>query len=183
MHARPSCVRRGTGSTITLLFVAAAIAVLTALPASAQSLFRQISQDSFTNTSSQHMTEVEPSAAAHGPVIVAAFQVGRISSGGGADIGWATSLNGGIAWTNGYLPGLTVNGPGGGPNSAASDAAVVYNAKYNEWIICTLPIGNLDTVAVSISADGIHWGNPIYVESNMDADKNWIACDNTPSSP
>ncbi len=174
--------RRGASRTMALLFLAAAVAVA-ALPASAQSLFRQISQDSFTNQSSQHMTEVEPGAAAHGPVIVTAFQVGRISSGGGADIGWATSLNGGIAWTNGYLPGLTVNGPGGGPNSAASDAAVVYNAKYNEWIICTLPIGNNDTVAVSISADGIHWNNPIYVESNMDADKNWIACDNTPSSP
>ena len=130
------------------------------------------------------MTEVEPGAAAHGPVIVTAFQVGRIFGGGGADIGYATSLNGGIAWTNGYLPGLTEYGPGGGPNSAASDAAVVYNAKYNEWLICTLPIGNLDTVAVSISTDnGIQWGNPIYVESNMDADKNWIGCDNTPTSP
>src|ERR1700744_1124370 len=88
-----------------------------AVPSSAQTLFRQLSQDSFTNPSSQHMTEVEPGAAANGPVIVAAFQVARISGGGGADIGWATSQNGGISWTNGYLPGLTVNGPGGGPNS------------------------------------------------------------------
>ena len=42
------------------------------------------------------MTEVEPGAAAYGPVIVTAFQVARIYGGGGADIGWATSLNGGI---------------------------------------------------------------------------------------
>ncbi len=183
MQAMPSFVRRGRGPTIAILALSAALIVLSALPASAQALFRQISQDSFTNQSSQHMTEVEPGAAAHGPVIVAAFQVGRISSGGGADIGWATSLNGGIAWTNGYLPGLTQYGPGGGPNSAASDAAVAYNAKYGKWLICTLPIGNLDTVAVNRSSDGIHWDNPIYVESNMDADKNWITCDNTPSSP
>ncbi len=129
------------------------------------------------------MTEVEPGAAANGPVIVTAFQVGRIYSGGGADIGFATSLNAGIAWTNGYLPGLTEYGPGGGPNSAASDAAVAYNAKYGKWLICTLPIGNYDTVAVSSSSDAIHWNNPVYVIQNQDADKNWIGCDNSPTSP
>jgi len=184
MKGMSSRIHRGTGRMIAILFLGTALSALSALPASAQSLFRQLSQDSFTNSSSQHMTEVEPGAAAHGPVIVTAFQVGRIFGGGGADIGYATSLNGGIAWTNGYLPGLTEYGPGGGPNSAASDAAVAYNARYNEWLICTLPIGNLDTVAVSISTDnGIQWGNPIYVESNMDADKNWIGCDNSPTSP
>ena len=93
-----------------------ALGVFTVVPSSAQTLFRQLSQDSFTNSSSQHMTEVEPGAAANGPVIVAAFQVARIFGGGGADIGWATSLNGGISWTNGYLPGLT-QWEGGGPNS------------------------------------------------------------------
>ena len=87
------------------------------------------------------MTEVEPGAFAYGPVIVTAFQVARISSGGGDDIGWATSLNGGITWNNGYLPGLTVYG-GGGTNSAASDAAVAYDAKHGMWLICTLPIGS-----------------------------------------
>jgi hypothetical protein len=183
MTTMHSCARRGLSPTLAVVIFAAAFALLGTVSANAQSPFRQISQDSFTNSSSQHMTEVEPSAAANGPVIVAAFQVGRISSGGGADIGWATSLNGGIAWTNGYLPGLTVNGPGGGPNSAASDAAVAYNAKFGKWLICTLPIGNLDTVAVSRSSDAIHWDNPIYVETSIDADKNWIGCDNTPSSP
>jgi hypothetical protein len=152
------------------------------LAASAQGLFRQISQDSFTDPAAQHMTEVEPGAFAHGLVIVTAFQVARISSGGGADIGWATSLNGGIAWTNGTLPGLTVSG-GGGTNSAASDAAVAYDAKHGMWLICTLPIGAGDNVAVSGSTDGIHWGNPIYVTRAGDADKNWIICDNTSTSP
>jgi len=153
-----------------------------AIPSNAQTLTRSISQDSFTNSGSQHKTEVEPDAAANGAVIVAAFQVGRISGGGGADIGFATSLNGGISWTQGYLPGLT-QWEGGGPNSAASDAAVAWNDKYHKWLICTLPIGNFDTVAVSRSTNGINWDNPIYVIQNQDADKNWIACDNTPSSP
>jgi hypothetical protein len=176
--------RPGTSRTMFLLAVGAALVALGTLPAGAQSLFRQISQDSFTNGTSQHMTEVEPHALANGPVIVAAFQVARIYGGGGADIGFATSLNGGISWTNGYLPGLTQWGPGGGPNSAASDAAVAYNGKFGKWIICTLPISSTNyKVAVSRSTNGIAWDNPIYVVSNQDPDKNWIACDNTPSSP
>ena len=183
MKSPQLCVRDGFGRALTILGLVAALAVFEALPASAQSLFRQLSQDSFTNSSSQHMTEVEPGAATWGPVIVTAFQVGRIFGGGGADIGYATSLNSGISWTNGYLPGLTEYGPGGGPNSAASDAAVAYDAKYGLWLICTLPIGNYTTVAVNSSSDGIHWNNPVYVIQNQDADKNWITCDNTPSSP
>jgi hypothetical protein len=159
-----------------------ALGAFSAVPGSAQTLFRQLSQDNFTNGTSQHMTEVEPNAAINGPVIVAAYQVARISGGGGADIGYSTSLNGGISWTYGYLPGLT-QWEGGGPNSAASDAAVAYNAKFGKWLICTLPLGNFDTVAVSRSSDAIHWDAPIYVIQNQDADKNWIACDNTPTSP
>jgi hypothetical protein len=182
MKSLQSCVCSGASRTFILLGLGVALTLSGAVPANAQTLFRQLSQDSFTNSSSQHMTEVEPGAAAYGPVIVTAFQVARIYGGGCADIGWATSLNGGIAWTNGFLPGLTQY-EGGGPNSAASDAAVAYNAKYGIWLICTLPIGNLDTVAVSRSSNGISWGNPIYVESNMDADKNWITCDNSPTSP
>jgi hypothetical protein len=181
MKSVHSCSRHGVRRTIVTLGLGFALGAF-ALPSSAQSLFRQISQDSFTNQTSQHATEVEPNAAVNGPTIVAAFQVARISSGGGADIGWATSFNSGISWTNGYLPGLT-QWEGGGPNSAASDAAVAYNKKFGKWLICTLPIGNFDTVAVSRSSDGIHWDNPIYVIQNQDADKNWIACDNTPTSP
>ena len=182
MTSRQSLTRRGTRRTILSLGLGLAIGTF-AIPSSAQSLFRAISQDSFTNQTSQHKTEVEPSAAAYGPVIVAAFQVARISGGGGADIGFATSLNGGISWTQGYLPGIT-QFQGGGPNSGVSDASVAYNAKFHKWLINTLPIGNnFDTVAVSRSSNGIDWDNPIYVITNQDADKNWIACDNTPSSP
>jgi hypothetical protein len=183
MKCLHSCPCLGINRAALTIILGLALVAMGSAPASAQTLFRQLSQDSFTNGTSQHQTEVEPGAFAHGSVIVAAFQVGRIYSGGGADIGWATSLNSGISWTNGYLPGLT-QFEGGGPNSAASDAAVTYDAKHGQWLICTLPIGNeYDTVAVSASPDGIHWGNPVYVITNRDADKNWIACDNTPTSP
>lgn len=182
MHQMYFSSRHTIGRAALTVMLAFALGTLASISGHAQGVFRQLSQDSFTNQSSQHKSEVEPGAFAYGATIVTAFQVARISSGGGADIGWATSLNAGISWTNGYLPGIT-QFEGGGPNSAASDAAVAYDAKHGQWLICTLPIGNLDTVAVSRSSDGIHWGNPIYVLSNQDADKNWIACDNTSTSP
>jgi hypothetical protein len=172
----------GFGLTALILTLVCGLCAFVAIPVGAQNLFRQLSQDSFTNGSSQHMTEVEPGAFSYGATIVTAFQVGRIYGGGGADIGFATSINGGIAWTNGYLPGLT-QWYQGGSNSAASDAAVAYDLKHNQWLICTLPIGNNDLVAVSRSSDALHWANPIYVTTNIDSDKNWINCDNTPTSP
>jgi len=50
-------------------------------------------------------------------------------------------------------------------------------------MISSLLIAAKGKVGVSRSTDGLHWGNPILVSSTPDADKNWIVCDNTPSSP
>jgi hypothetical protein len=147
----------------------------------AQVSLAQLSEDTFTDTPSQHDTEVEPGTFSYGSTIVTAFQVARIYSGGGADIGFATSSDGGTTWTNGYLPGITIYE--GGTNSAASDAAVAYDALHGVWLISTLPIGNNTSVAVSRSTDGINWSNPIKVTGSSSADKNWIVCDNTASSP
>ena len=174
--------RSGFGRAAPVLALVCSLGFFAALPAGAQSIFRQLSQDSFTNGSSHHMTEVEPGAFAYGPTIVTAFQVGRVYSGGGADVGFATSINGGIAWTNGYLPGLT-QWYEGGTNSAASDASVAYDAKHGVWLINTLPIASGVNVAVSRSRDGLHWDNPIYVSQAGNADKNWIICDNSTISP
>src|SRR6266851_7905795 len=149
--------------------------------AQAQVSLTQLSQDTFTDNPSQHDTEVEPSTFTFGSTIVSAFQVARIFGGGGADIGFATSTNGGLSWTNGYLPGITIYQ--GGTNSAASAASVAYDALHNVWLISTLPIGNNTSVAVSRSTDGINWGNPIGVTGSSSADKNWIVCDNTATSP
>lgn len=159
--------------------------ILSAFAASAQNqpqlTLTQISTDTFTDNDAQHATEVEPDAFGYGNTIVSAFQVGRISDGGGSDIGFSTSTDGGKTWTAGSLPGLTVNYKNG-TFSAASDAAVVYDAAHGVWLICTLPIGGNDVVAVSQSKDGLTWGNPVIV-TNINADKNWITCDNTSTSP
>ena len=149
----------------------------------AQFTLKQISEDIFLNSSSQHRTEVEPDTYSWGSTMVAAFQVARISGGGGADLGFATTTDGGKTWTRAYLPGLTVNYKNG-TFQAASDASVVYCAKYGVWLISSLPIANSGVdVAVSRSTDALHWGSPIMVDSSGGDDKNWITCDNNAGSP
>ena len=104
------------------LTMAIALFTLTGL-ASSQITLVKLSTDTFTNSSSQHATEVEPDTYSFGSTIVTAFQVGRIFGGGASDIGFATSTDGGNTWTNGFLPGITTFFDGGS-FSAASDAAV-----------------------------------------------------------
>ncbi len=160
-----------------------AISLAMTAPLQAQFSLVKISTDSFHNSDSQHKTEVEPDTYSWGSTMVAAFQVARISGGGGADLGFTTSTDAGKTWTFGYLPGLTVNYKNGS-YQAASDASVVYDAKHGVWLISSLPIGNSGVnIAVSRSKDGIHWGSPIPVDSSGGDDKNWITCDNTATSP
>jgi BNR repeat-like domain len=143
----------------------------------------KLSADTFTNSSSQHATEVEPDSFAWGQTIVAAFQVGRISGGGAADIGYAISNDGGSTWQSGMLPGLTTF-ECSGTNSAVSDAAVIYDAAHDVWMISSLPISSSNIqVAVNRSTDrGMTWSNPIVVANGPDLDKDWITCDNTSTS-
>ena len=164
------------------LFLLLVISLALSAVAMGQVTLTQLSQDTFTDVASEHASEVEPSAFTYGSTIVTAFQVARIYDGGGADIGFATSTDGGTTWTNGYLPGITIY-EGNGSSDAASDAAVAYDALHQVWLISTLPIGNNTSVAVSRSTDGINWGNPISVTLQGSPDKNWIVCDNTATSP
>jgi hypothetical protein len=144
----------------------------------------QLSSDPFTNLSSQHATEVEPGSFSFGSTIITSFQVGRISGGGAADIGYSISTDGGTTWQNGLLPGLTTF-QGAGTNSAVSDTEVIYDAKHGVWMIASLPISATNIqVTVSRSSDGgASWDNPVTVAQSADLDKDWITCDNTPTSP
>ena len=70
----------------------------------------RVSSDPFTNSTSQHATEVEPDTFAHGSTVVSAFQVGRFFNGGSTDIGFARSGDGGATWgAPGFLPGMVVS--------------------------------------------------------------------------
>ena len=168
--------------------VAGAIALLAALQApfsaSASATLVQLSSDPFMNKASQHKTEVEPNNYSNGSTIVNAFQTARIANGGGADIGWATSTDGGATWTHGFLPGTTVYA--GGSLSAVSDPAVVYDARFSTWMISSLPIpfgSGGPGVIVNRSADGLTWSKPVVVSNQSGTDKDWITCDNTATSP
>ncbi len=174
-------------AAIRTLPVAAAAALalgLGAASASAAVPLRQLSSDPFTNSTSQHRTEVEPDTFAFGSTIVSAFQVGRFFDGGSNDIGFATSNDNGATWQSGFLPGVTTSF-GGGSFGRASDPSVAYDALHNVWLISSLVLNGTTAVGVvtSRSLDGGHtWSRPVAVTTSG-ADKNWIVCDNNASSP
>src|SRR5215467_10095804 len=85
--------------TLALLF-----ALSSTILAFAQVTLLQLSSDPFTNSTSQHRTEVEPDTFASGNTFVSAFQVGRFFDGGASNIGFATSTDGGKSFTSGFLP-------------------------------------------------------------------------------
>src|SRR5215813_8512729 len=145
----------------------------------------EISTDPFDNEGSQHLTEVEPHVFSFGSTVVAAFQQGRYFGGGSADIGFATSLDNGVSWQHGSLPGLTIF-VGGDRYESVSDTAVAYNAAFGLWLIESLPVGGEAAIFVSRSADGLSWDFPItaaFGGGGAFYDKPWITCDNHESSP
>ncbi|WP_370152210.1 putative Ig domain-containing protein [Streptacidiphilus sp. EB129] len=144
----------------------------------------QVSSDPYSDSQAQHATEVEPDTYSYGSTVVSAFQVGRVSSGGASNIGWATTTDGGQTWTHGFMPATTANT--GGPYVTTSDASVAYDAKDGVWMVSWLGItaGSDVDVELSRSTDGGHtWGNPVTVSTGTFDDKNWSVCDDHPSSP
>ena len=115
MPARNRTAWIATLATSTLLIATAV--------AHANVALTQIITDPFTNSTSQHKTEVEPDTFAFGSTIVAAFQVGRFTDGGGSDIGWATSTNSGATWTQGTLPGITTQTAAAPTSGSATPAS------------------------------------------------------------
>ena len=177
-----------------VFFVLAALAALVAtVGAGANVALTRVSADPFTNSTSQHATEVEPDTFSNGSTVVAAFQVGRFYDGGGTDIGFARSGDGGNTWdAPGFLPGMTSTaGAVGSPYERVSDASVAYDAMHATWLISSIPLlpdTSVPTVFVNRSTDdGRTWSTPSTipqpVANHVDLDKNWTVCDNHPASP
>jgi BNR repeat protein len=167
--------------TLALVF-----ALSSTISAFASVTLLRLSTDPYTNTTSQHATEVEPDTLSSGKTFVSAFQVGRFFNGGASNIGFATSTNGGKSFTNDFLPSSTVFATPPGIYPRASDPSVAFDAKHGVWIISWLgiksPSGPVD-VLVSRSTDGLNWGTPVVVNADGHFnDKNWTACDNSSSS-
>src|SRR5271155_2161869 len=133
------------GSSRAFLVAFLAVSLGLGSAARAQSGLVKLSTDTFTNSDSDHKTEVEPDTFAWGNTIVSAFHIARRPGSigwGSADVGFSTSTNGGVTWTYGSLPGLTVNYKAG-TYGAAADPSVAYDAKHEQWLISTLPLVGL----------------------------------------
>src|SRR5712692_4599190 len=98
---------RGPIRVLVAMTIALLFALSSTILAFANVTLIQLSSDPFTNSTSQHATEVEPDTFASGSTLVSAFQVGRFFNGGASDIGFATSTNGGKNFKNDFLPGTT----------------------------------------------------------------------------
>lgn len=180
-----SLLRRLARPGLVTAALSAALLVVSSTTAGAAPALTRISADPYTNSGSQHATEVEPDTFSYGSTIVSAFQVGRFSDGGGSNIGFSTSTDGGATWTQGFLPGITT--AAGGTYARVSDASVTYDAKHSVWLISSIPITasvSVPAVYTSRSTDGgLTWSNPVTTATGSSLDKNWIVCDNTATSP
>jgi hypothetical protein len=151
----------------------------------------QLSDDPFTNPTSQHRTEVEPDTFEFGSTWVTAFQAGLSFAAGSSGIGFATSTDRGDSFVQGMLPGITGFNSPAGPYDFAADSSVAFDRRDHVWLISYLaihatPTGGigLTDVLVSRSADGVHWDLPVPVAMlNTSLDKDWTVCDNSPASP
>lgn len=142
---------------------------------------RQLSRDLDRESEAQHETQVEPDSYSFGSTIVSVFQSGRFLDGGAANIGFATSRNGGRTWKSGVLPGLSYFSTPPGSSFAVSDPVVVYDAAHRWWLAASL---DRDGVLVSRSRDGLTWNLPVRAARDLAGqyDKEWITCDNWPAS-
>ncbi|HEX9116467.1 MAG TPA: sialidase family protein, partial [Anaerolineae bacterium] len=165
------------------------LVLATTMLASASPNLLQISSDPYTAPGTNPRSEVEPDTFAFGSTIVSAFQVGRIYNGGAANIGFATSTNGGTTWTSGFLPATTpYASPAGHVYARVSDPSVAYDARHAVWLVSYLGLFPNGTAAVDVlvsrSVDGLTWSSPVVINNDGHFnDKNWTTCDNTASSP
>ena len=185
-----SPLRRRFSITVGLAVIAALVVTMLA---AANVALTQVSADPYTNSASQHATELEPDTFANGGTVVSTFQVGRFFNGGATNIGFVRSGDGGTTWdAPGFLPGMTFSsGAASSPYERVSDPSVAYDAAHGVWLISSIPLTpntSVPTVFVNRSTDdGRTWGNPISipppVSHRVDLDKNWTACDNHAGSP
>jgi hypothetical protein len=153
---------------------------------------RRLSRDPYRDPLAQHETEVEPDSFTFGRTTVATFQVGRLLEGASTNIGFALTTDNGATWRSGLLPGLTAASVPAGVNERASDPVVAFDARHGTWLISSLALGDgVTRLAINRSPDGATWSAALNAAEEVGAgsedgvafDKNWIACDNTASSP
>jgi hypothetical protein len=145
-----------------------------------------VSTDPFTNSDSQHKTEVGPYTAGWGTTLVSVFQQGRYMDGGGSDIGWATSTDSGKTWKHDSFKGITKIENPANKYDRASDPSVAYDAKKGVWVASILPLTstNGSMPVVTTSKDGLTWTKPVLSAPNSSdlITTPFIGCDNYTAS-
>jgi hypothetical protein len=186
--SKPECIKVCGALLAVFALATGAAGAASVAPAA----LARIAVDTTTIQSAQHATIVEPDAFAAGSTIVSTFQVGRYFGGSAGAIGFATSADAGRTWRSALLPGITQATTPPGPSNAASDPVVAFDAQHGRWLIVTLVNTRTESgLFVNGSADGLNWDPPVRAISypprsggeGTAVDKEWIACDNFPSSP
>jgi hypothetical protein len=151
---------------------------------------RRLSRDPYRDSTGQHESEVEPDSFTVGRTTVAVFQVGRHSEGGADNIGYAVSNDDGRTWRSGFLPSLTRASTPPGTAARASDPTVGYDRVHGTWLATALVLqDDVTQLTVSRSTDGLTWSAPIVAAEaagqgeDIGFDKEWVGCDNGPTSP
>src|SRR3982750_1471903 len=110
------------------LTIAVAVVLVSAAGAQANVALTHVSADPYTNSTSEHATELEPDTFADHGTVVAAFQVGRFFNGGASDIGVVRSGDGGSTWdAPGFLHNTFNSGASSSPFERVSDPSVAYD--------------------------------------------------------
>ena len=143
-------------------------------------------------------TAVEPSIATNpnNPLnAVASYQQGRDPNGGSADLGFATTIDGGKSWHSGNLGLTSTTGNTGSEFNHASDPVVAFgpnNTVYESSLLLNEDMtgsGSVNQAAlgVSVSKDGgLTWAPPTVMHLDdasevqtigLFDDKNWIGVD------
>ena len=181
MKGRRAALALGLAATGALVLTLAAGATIPVL---------KIATDPFTNSTSQHKTVVEPDSFFFGSTGVAAAQAGRFTDGGSSGIVFARSIDNGVSYTSGTLPGITVFQNPPGPFARVSDPSVAHDRAHGVWMVSSLALdASITGTAVIVNRStngGATWGNPVTVRAagaGEDFDKNWTVCDNTTTSP
>ena len=121
--------------------------------------------------------------------LVATFQEGRFSDGGGArSVGYGVTRDGGLTWTRALIPGLTM--VSGGPYFRATDpvAGIDRNGNiYLNTLVANTDAFGLASVLVCKSTDGgvtFPQKSIVYQQSSSLAfpDKNWMAVNDYPGT-
>src|SRR5256885_5173651 len=143
MQGRRAALALGLAVTVALVLSLAAGATIPVL---------KIATDPFTNASSQHKTVVEPDSYFFGSTGVAAAQAGRFTDGGAPGIVFARSVDNGVSYTSGTLPGITVFQNPPGTFARVSDPSVAHDRSHGVWMVSSPALdASLKGAAVIVS--------------------------------